>query len=208
MAENWYERHLLPYLIDFACAAPAVRALRAQLVTQASGRVLEIGLGTGLNLRHYDAAQVRELIALEPATAMHRLAQKRIAQTRLHVELIGLSAEQIPLADASVDTVVITYTLCSIVDPLQALREMRRVLVPGGRLLFSEHGRAPEARVRVWQDRLTPYWSHVAGGCHLNRDVPELLRGAGFACLDLRTQYLPGPRPFAYNYAGTAMAVA
>lgn len=203
---DWYERHVLPYLIDLACGVGPVTRQRAKVVPQAAGRVLEIGIGTGLNLPHYDAARVERIIGLDPGTEMHRLARKRLQATGLHVELVGLSAERIPYDDASFDCVLVTFSLCTIPDPVAALREMRRVLKPGARLLFCEHGRAPDASVARWQDRLTPVWSRFAGGCHLNRDIPALIREAGFTLEDLQTMYLPGPRPLTYNYWGSAVA--
>lgn len=206
MTQNWYERYLLPYLLDFACGIRPVWRQRQKVVPLARGRILEIGIGTGLNAAHYQRDQVEQIVGLDPALQMHRLARKRIARAQLPVELIGLSAEKIPLPDASFDTVLITYTLCTIPDPVSALREMRRVLKPGGRLIFCEHGRAPDTSVRRWQDRLTPWWKPLAGGCHLNRDIPQLLREAGFNSKDLEQMYLPGPRPLTYNYWGTATA--
>jgi ubiquinone/menaquinone biosynthesis C-methylase UbiE len=205
VSESWYDRHILPYLIDLACGMKPVRQQREKIVPRAEGRVLEIGIGTGLNMRHYDKAKVAKITGLDPALQMHRLASKRIAKARLDVELLGLSAERIPIDDASFDCIVVTYTLCSIPDPAAALSEMRRVLKVGGRLLFCEHGRAPDESVRRWQDRLTPYWKKIGGGCHLNRDVPALIAEAGFACRDLQTMYLPGPRPLTYNYWGEAV---
>ncbi|HET8731903.1 MAG TPA: class I SAM-dependent methyltransferase [Moraxellaceae bacterium] len=203
---NWYERHILPYLIDMACGIGPVQKQREKVVPLAAGRVLEIGIGTGLNLPHYDPHRVERVIGLDPGTEMHRLARKRLEGTGLAVELVGLSAERIPYEDASFDCVLVTFSLCTIPDPVAALREMRRVLKPGGKLLFCEHGRAPDASVARWQDRLTPVWSKFAGGCHLNRDIPALLDEAGFVCEDLQTMYLPGPRPLTYNYWGSAVA--
>lgn len=203
---GWYDRHVLPYLIDFACGIKPVRRQRRKVVPRAYGRVLEIGIGTGLNLEHYDKARVGKLVGLDPSPEMHRLARKRMARTGLDVELVTLSAEQIPFEPGSFDTVLVTYSLCTIPDPVAALREMRRVLKPGGLLVFCEHGRAPDASVRRWQDRLTPTWSKFAGGCHLNRDIPALLAQGGFRCDDLETMYLPGPRPLTFNYWGTARA--
>ena len=187
---SWYDRHILPHALDFACGLPMVSRQRQLVVPLAQGRVLEVGIGTGL----------------DPALQLHPLARERIAQAGLDVALVGLSAEQIPLPDASFDTVLITYTLCTIPDPLAALREMRRVLAPGGRLLFCEHGRAPDESVRRWQDRLQPLWGKLAGGCHLGRDIPALLQEAGFRLTDLHTRYLPGPRPFTFNFWGEALA--
>ncbi|HVC10853.1 MAG TPA: methyltransferase domain-containing protein [Burkholderiales bacterium] len=206
MSENWYERHILPYAVDLACGCRLVRRQREKVVPLAQGRVLEVGIGTGLNMAHYDKAKVARIVALDPALSMHRLARKRIARAGLDVELVGVSAERIPLRDASFDSVLVTWSLCSIPDPVAALREMRRVLAPGGRLIFCEHGRSPDEGVRRWQDRVTPYWMKIAGGCHLNRDIPGLLREAGFECLDLEAGYLPGPRLLTYNYWGEAVS--
>ena len=203
---QWYDQHLLPYLIDAACGVGPVTRQRAKIVPLARGRVLEIGIGTGLNLRHYDKTRVSTLVGLDPGLQMHKLARRRAERAGLEVELLGLSAEKIPAGDASFDTVVVTFTLCTIPEPLPALREMRRVLKPGGQLIFCEHGAAPDASVRRWQDRLTPLWSRFAGGCQLNRDIPLLLNQAGLKSADLSTMYLPGPRPLTFNYWGTASA--
>ena len=205
MSENWYDRHILPYLIDLACGIGPVGRQREKVVPQARGRVLEIGIGTGRNMPYYDRSRVSQIVGVDPALRMHHLAEKRIRQTGLPVELIGLSAEKLPVADASFDTVVCTYTLCTIPDPLAALAEMKRVLVPGGRLLFSEHGVAPDADVARWQARLQPLWKPLAGGCHLNRDIPLLLKEAGFQT-QLESSYIPGPRVVSYHYWGQAQA--
>jgi len=202
---NWYDRVVLPYLIDMACGMPMVQQQRRQVVPGAHGRVLEVGMGTGRNLAFYDRSRVSRLVGVDPALQMHRLAKKRSRQAGIEVELMGLSAEQLPTEDASFDTVVCTYTLCSIPDAAQALREMRRVLVPGGKLLFCEHGRAPDASVRRWQERLQPIWGALAGGCHLGRDIPGLLDAAGFVS-KTQSAYLPGPRPMTFHYWGEAQA--
>ncbi|MDR3416080.1 MAG: class I SAM-dependent methyltransferase [Nevskia sp.] len=203
---NLYDRFVLPYLIDWACGIKPAQMQRAKIVPRAQGRVLEIGIGTGRNLPFYDHARLQELYGLDPALQMHRLARRRMKEAGLQVHLLDLPAERIPMEDASFDTVLTTYTLCTIPDVLAALREMRRVLRPGGRLLFCEHGAAPDPSVRRWQDRLTPLWKPLAGGCHLNRDIPELLREGGFRIEDLEQMYLPGPRPLTYNYWGSAAA--
>jgi len=143
---------------------------------------------------------------LDPAQQMHTLARKRMRNSGIDAQLLTLSAEDIPVADASFDTLVMTYTLCSIQEPVKAVKEMRRVLKPGGRLLFCEHGLAPEAPVRRWQVRLTPFWKPLAGGCHLDRDIPRILQEGGWHIAELETAYLPGPKPLTFNYWGTAVA--
>jgi len=204
---NLYERYFLPTLIDWACGIKPVQRQRAKIVPRAQGRVLEIGMGTGRNLPFYDKSRLERLYVLDPAAQMHPKARQRMHAAGLEVELLELPAEKIPMADASFDTVVTTFTLCTIPDAVAALREMRRVLKPGGRLLFCEHGLAPDASVRRWQDRLTPLWKPLAGGCHLNRDIPALLREGGFRIDDMEQLYLPGPRPLTYNYWGSATAL-
>ncbi|MFZ3126418.1 MAG: methyltransferase domain-containing protein [Rhodoferax sp.] len=207
MSANWYERHILPSALDYACGLPMIGRQRQLVVPLAQGRVLEVGIGTGLNMPYYDKRRVTRITGLDPALQLHPLARERIAQAGLDVELVGLSAEQIPRPDASFDTVLVTYTLCTIADPVAALREMRRVLAPGGRLLYCEHGRAPDASVRRWQERLQPLWGKLAGGCHLGRDMAALLQETGFALDDAHTRYLPGPRPFTFHYWGVALPV-
>ncbi|MEO8165170.1 MAG: methyltransferase domain-containing protein [Betaproteobacteria bacterium] len=203
---TWYERHVLPRLMDIACGIGPVRRQRQRVVPLAEGNVLEIGIGTGLNLEFYDMTRVGKVVGLDPGLAP-RLTRKRAKQAGLAVELVDRSAERIPYQDGTFDTVLVTYTLCSIADAGSALREMRRVLKAGGRLVFCEHGQAPDAAVRRWQDRLTPIWSKMAGGCHLNRDIPALLNEAGFRSTDMQCMYLTGPRPLTYNFWGTASAV-
>lgn len=206
MTDSWYERHLLPHLLDWACGVSLFGRQRQKLIPLAHGRVLEVGLGTGRNLPFYDRQRVSQVVGVDPALSLHPIARRRVAASGLDVELMGLSAERLPAPDASFDTVVSTWTLCSIPDPVAALREMRRVLKPGGQLLFSEHGLAPEPGVARWQTRLQPYWKPLAGGCHLDRDIPALLAEAGFAC-DVQQRYLWGPRVLSYHYWGGAVAV-
>lgn len=205
MAQSWYDRHLLPRLLDLACGSKPVRKQREKVVPLASGDVLEVGMGTGLNVPFYDKARVRRIVGVDPAQQMHRLALRRIRAAGLPVELVGLSAERLPLADASFDSVVCTYTLCSIPEPLTALREIRRVLKPGGRLLFSEHGVAPDESVQRWQRRLQPIWGPLAGGCQLSLDVPAELKAAGFAS-KVQSRYIPGPKFASFHYWGEAVA--
>ncbi|WP_439887400.1 class I SAM-dependent methyltransferase [Pseudomonas sp. MBLB4123] len=199
-----YDRYLLPRLIDLACGLGEVMQARAQVVPLARGRVLEIGIGSGLNLALYDAARVSAIVGVDPSAAMQKLARGRAARISIPVEMIALELGQIQAADASFDDIVCTFTLCTIPDARAALLEMRRVLKPGGRLLFCEHGLAPDAAVARWQNRLTPYWKPLAGGCHLDRDIPALISAGGFRLGTLEARYLKGPRPMTYVYSGWA----
>ena len=201
---NLYDQHVLPHLIDFACGMGAVMKTRAQIVPQAEGRVLEIGIGSGLNLSFYDPAKVSVIVGVDPSAAMQKLAQQRAAEISIPVEMIALELGQIQAADASFDSIVCTFTLCTIPDAMAALQEMRRVLKPGGKLLFSEHGLAPDLPVVRWQNRLTPLWKPFSGGCHLNRDIPALIRAGGFNIGQLDSSYLKGPRPMTWVSRGWA----
>ena len=201
---NLYDRHVLPHLIDFACGMGAVMKTRAQIVPQAEGRVLEIGIGSGLNLSFYDPAKVSVIVGVDPSAAMQKLARQRAAQISIPVEMTALELGQIQAADASFDSIVCTFTLCTIPDAMAALQEMRRVLKPGGKLLFSEHGLAPDLPVVRWQHRLTPLWKPFSGGCHLNRDIPALIRAGGFSIGQLDSSYLKGPRPMTWVSRGWA----
>jgi ubiquinone/menaquinone biosynthesis C-methylase UbiE len=176
---------------------------RKRVVGAAQGRVLEIGIGSGLNLPLY-GPQVCSILALEPSPALLRMARKRAAKASIAVDFLEASAEIVPLDDHDVDTVVTTWTLCTIPDAPRALAEMRRVLKPAGTLLFVEHGRAPEPGVARWQDRLDPFWSRIAGGCHLNRKVDDLIAGSGFRFESLAHARLPGPRTHTFLYEGSA----
>lgn len=199
-----YDRYLLPRLIDCACGMGEVMKQRSKLVPRAHGRVLEIGIGTGLNLGFYDAGKVSTIVGVDPAAQMQGLARKRAAGIGIPVEMVALELGQIRADAGSFDSIVCTFTLCSIPDVLAALREMRRVLKPGGEFLFCEHGLAPDAGVRAWQRRLTPIWKPLAGGCHLDRDIPALIEAGGFQMRELSREYLPGPRPMTYVYKGMA----
>jgi SAM-dependent methyltransferase len=172
-----YQKFILPRLIDVAMRNKEVTARRAELIPKASGAVLEIGIGSGLNLPFYPSAIV---------------------------ELFCRSAEELLFGDGSFDTVVLTWTLCSIRHPVRALAEIKRVLKPDGRLLFVEHGLSPDPKVQAWQHRLTPMWKRIGGGCHLNRKIDDLIRPAGFRIVELQTTYLPGPRPMSFTYQGIA----
>ncbi|HEY7516694.1 MAG TPA: class I SAM-dependent methyltransferase [Methylomirabilota bacterium] len=198
-----YARFVLPVLIDLAMRNKSVRAERARLLPLARGVVLEVGAGSGLNMPYYGAS-VERLYALDPSTELLRKAVGRGARSSFPIVPLCHPAEHIPLPDASIDSAVMTWTLCSIGDPLTALREIRRVLAPGGQLIFVEHGRAVDPVVIRWQDRLTPIWRRFAGGCHLNRPIDRMLADGGFAAPDLERGYVSGPRIGAYFYRGVA----
>ncbi|MFZ2208887.1 MAG: class I SAM-dependent methyltransferase [Porticoccaceae bacterium] len=200
-----YEKMFLAPFINCACGTKPIMYQRKKVVPLCTGRVLEVGMGSALNLALYDQSKVEFVWGLEPSAAMRAKARANLEKSPIEVKLIGLPGEQIPLDDNSVDTVLLTYTLCTIPDWHGALRQMRRVLKPGGKLVFTEHGRAPDAGVRKWQDRINPLWRKFAGGCNLNRPIPELLQESGFALEQLDKMYLPStPRLFGYNYWGVA----
>ncbi len=203
---GFYDKHILPRFINCACGAKPVMKQREKVVPRASGTVLEVGIGTGLNLPYYDPARVERLIGLDPSESSWKMAGERAAHLDFDVEFIGLPGEQIPLDDDSVDTVMVTFSLCTIPDPVSALHGMSRVLRPGGSLIFCEHGCAPDPSVRKWQDGINPLWGKIAGGCHLNRDIPALLGEGGFNITEMNTAYLPGtPRFAGYNFWGMAV---
>lgn len=202
---NLYERFIVPPLINAACSCRPVAKQRRKIVPQAEGVVLELGFGSGLNLPYYDASKVRKLYALEPAPGMLKRARKAVRGAPFEVDVLPETAETMSLDTASVDTVLVTYSLCTIPDAVSALEGARRALKPGGRLLFCEHGLAPDERVRRWQKRIEPAWRVIGGGCHLTRDIPALVRAAGFKLDTLSTMYLPRtPRWAGYNYWGAA----
>ena len=201
---GFYAKYVLPRFIDLSMRNRETAGLRAECIPQARGDVLEIGIGSGLNLPFY-SSQVRRVYGLEPSFELQRMARARVRAAPVDVEFLSQSAEDpVPLADSSVDTIVMTWTLCSIANAPKALQQMKRVLKADGRLIFVEHGRARDPNVVAWQDRLTPVWKHVGGGCHLNRKIDELIEAAGFQITELRTRYLRGPRPMTYTYQGFA----
>lgn len=202
---GFYERHVAPRVVGLACGMRPIQAQRRKVVPHAEGRVLEVGIGSGINLPFYDPARVERVIGLDPSEESWRLAGDRARGLGFDVEFVGLPGEEIPLDAGSIDTVLLTYTLCTIAEARRALEGMRRVLRPGGTLLFCEHGRAPDAAVRRWQERINPLWGRVFAGCRLDRPVPSLLEEGGFRIGRLESGYLPGtPRFAGFNYWGAA----
>jgi ubiquinone/menaquinone biosynthesis C-methylase UbiE len=198
-----YENWVLPRLLDLAMRNQILDTYRHSAITPARGLVLEIGVGSGVNLPLYGPAVAR-VIGLDPSPRLLRLASRRAADAIVPVSLLRASAEHLPLADAVFDTIVMTWTLCSIPNPIAALAEMRRVLKPGGRVLFVEHGLSPEFRIARWQHRLTPCWKRISGGCHLDRKTDELIRTAGFQIDAVETGYMKGLKPWTFMYQGSA----
>ncbi len=206
VAVGWYEEHILPRLTNAVLGGRQFAALRERVATDLEGEVLEVGFGSGLNLPYYPSTVAR-VLAVDPATLGRKLAAERVAASPIPVQYIGLDGQDLSLADDSVDHVLTTWTLCSIPDVQRALSEIRRVLRPGGALHFVEHGLAPDPKVARWQDRLTPLQRRVAGGCHLNRPIEDLVRGSGLYVERLRNFYLKGSKALGYMYEGVATNV-
>jgi len=199
-----YSRYVLPRLTHLSMRQAQLRAYRERVVGGACGRVLEIGFGSGLNLPYYKET-IEEIIGVDSSPGMLALAERAVATSRRKVTLLARSADDLPLDDRSIDTVVVTWSLCSIIDVGWALMEARRVLRPGGQMRFVEHGLSADPEVAIWQDRLTSLWRRCAGGCHLNRRMDDLIRNAGFQLAQLSAGYARGPRAMAYMYEGEAV---
>jgi ubiquinone/menaquinone biosynthesis C-methylase UbiE len=198
-----YQKFVLPRLIDTAMRNKEVAVRRAELIPKASGAVLEIGIGSGLNLPFFPGTITR-LTGVDTSAELLRMARPKLRGVSFPVELFCQSAEELLFGDGSFDTVVLTWTLCSIPRPVRALAEIKRVLKPDGRLLFIEHGLSPDPKVQAWQHRLTPIWKRIGGGCHLNRKIDDLVRPGGFNIVELQTTYLAGPRAMTFTYQGVA----
>lgn len=197
-----YEKYLLPRLLNMAMKSPEFTVLRRQLIPQASGKVLELGIGSGLNLPYYDRGT--RVVGVDPSLELQAYAREVAATHKMDVEFVAESAENLPIPDNHFDCAVITWTLCTIPDPDAALREVRRVLKPGGKLIFAEHGQSPEHHVRKWQDRINPVWKVIGGGCHLNRQPDINIVQSGFRLAEVEEGYLSGPKWATYNYRGIA----
>ncbi|MBF0289552.1 MAG: class I SAM-dependent methyltransferase [SAR324 cluster bacterium] len=200
-----YEGKIFPYLVNRVCSSEQVMSLKAKVIPLATGKVLEIGMGTGANLSLYNKNRVEFIWGLEPSAGMRKQACSNVEKSAVEVKWLDLPGEKIPLENESVDTIVLTFTLCSIPDWKLALQQMHRVLKPEGKLLFCEHGRAPEVNVQKWQDRLNPFWKKIGGGCHLNRPIESCLKETGFQFDDLQKMYMASaPRIVGYMYYGQA----
>ena len=200
----FYSKYILPRLIDLAMKNPATTECRSRIVPRATGRVLDVGIGSGLNLPFYGPC-VTKLWGIDPSSELLEMTRPMLKSVPFPVELLTHSAEEIPLPESSIDTIVLTWTLCSIPDPARALREMRRVLRVGGQLIFAEHGLSPDHGIQAWQHRLNPIWRRIAGGCNMDRKIDDLLLAGGFKTAELSTSYLPGPRILTYTFQGLAV---
>ncbi len=201
---SYYEKRILPKLINFACGLGPMMKQRKKIVPLAKGKVLEIGIGSGLNLSFYQKDQVKSLVGIDPSKETWALNEALTNQLGFDFQYIQTGAENMPIDNKSIDTVVITYTLCTIPDTIAALREIKRVLKQNGQILFVEHGKAPDASVLKWQNRINPFWKKIGGGCNLNRDIPNTFTKNGFKMNNLQTMYLPGWKPASFNYWGIA----
>ena len=200
-----YSRYVVPRVVTCACGTKPVLLQRQKVVPKARGRILEVGMGAGQNIPHYDPRAVDSVIGIDPCEVSWQMAQPRVRQAPFDVQFVAGSAEHIPLDDHSVDSVLLTFALCTIPNPVQALAELRRVLRADGKLIFCEHSRAPDLRVTRWQDRINPLWKRLAGGCHINRDIVGFIRAAGFHIEELEQMYLPGvPKVAGFNVWGSA----
>lgn len=200
-----YRKFILPKVVHHACGQKPAMKQRGKIIPLAEGMVLEVGIGSGLNIPWYDTSRVKHLWGIDPSPEMWSIAEKNALEHHLDAEFIEAGAESIPLDKNVADTVVITYTLCTIPDVQGALGEVRRVLKTGGKLIFCEHGEAPDKSVRRLQKYMNPAWKLFGGGCHLDRPIPHMLESAGFRSRDMQCMYIPGWKPACFNYWGTAV---
>ena len=201
-----YDKYVLPKFLNCTCGSKPINYQRKKVVPLAKGIVLDVGIGSGLNIPFYDMTKIDKVIGLDPSVELNNLAKDVAKEHNINIDFILCGAEDIPLPDNHVDTVLVTYTMCTIPEVMEANKEMLRVLKPDGRLIFCEHGQAPDPKVAKWQKRIDPLWGKIAGGCHLNRDIPHLITSAGFEIENMEQMYLPStPSIAGYNYCGTAV---
>jgi ubiquinone/menaquinone biosynthesis C-methylase UbiE len=202
---SFYDKYILPKVLNCTCASKPINYQRDKIVPLAKGAVLDVGIGSGLNIPFYNKTKIKQLYGLDPSKELLDIAKSVAKEKNLEIEFLECGAESIPLADKSIDTVLITYTMCTIQDVATSNSEIMRILKDDGKLLFCEHGLAPDKNIAKWQKRINPLWSKIAGGCNLNRDIPNLISSSGFKILNMEEMYLPGTPKFAgYNYWGVA----
>ena len=203
---NWWERHMVPRLISTCCAQPQIMKARSRIVPQASGDVLELGCGGGINMEFFDPAKITRFCGIDPSPGLLERSHAAAKAKGMDADIRGGIGEAIPFADGEFDTVLVTFTLCSVQEQMQVLKEMRRVLRPGGKALFLEHGGAPDASVQKWQRRIEPVWKHIGGGCHLTRPISRAYEAAGFKIASVEKGYMPKtPRPMGWVEWGEAL---
>lgn len=203
---NLYEKYILPRFLNCACASKPITFQRNKVVPLAEGKILEVGIGSGLNLPFYDKSKVDELWGIDPSEELTLMAQKVVLEEGIEVNFISSGAEDIPMQDEYFDTVLVTYTMCTIPDVLKANKEIKRVLKKEGKLIFCEHGISPDEKIQKWQNRINPFWGKIAGGCNINRSIPQLIRDSGFDIIEMEEMYLPKtPKIAGYNYWGYAL---
>ena len=205
MIKTAYENYVLPKMLDCCCSTKPISYQRKKIVPEASGTVLEIGIGSGLNIPYYQKSKINKVIGLEPSEQLCKMAKKTADDNNFSIDFLVNGAEEIELPSNSIDTILLTYTLCSIPEPYIALKEIMRVMKSDGRILFCEHGIAPDEVVQKWQNRINPLWGKLFGGCNINRDIPNILKNGGFKINSLDKMYLPStPKIVGYNYWGEA----
>ena len=202
---GFYDKYVLPKVLNCTCGSKPIQYQRRKVVPLAKGVVLDVGIGSGLNIPFYDMSKIDKVLGLDPSEELNNIAKDVAEENKVNIDFMLCGAEDIPLPDNHVDTLLITYTMCTIPEVAEANREMLRVLKPGGKLIFCEHGLAPDSNIAKWQGRINPIWGKIAGGCNLNRNIPELITSAGFEIENLEQMYLPStPRFAGYNYWGSA----
>ena len=205
MIKTVYENYVLPKMLDCCCSTKPISYQRKKIVPEASGTILEIGIGSGLNIPYYQKSRVNKVIGLDPSEQLCKMAKKTADDNNFSIDFLVNGAEEIELPSNSIDTILLTYTLCSIPEPYIALKEIMRVMKSDGRILFCEHGIAPDEVVQKWQNRINPLWGKLFGGCNINRDIPNILKNGGFKINSLDKMYLPStPKIVGYNYWGEA----
>ena len=202
---GFYDKYVLPKVLNCTCGSKPIQYQRKKVVPLAEGVVLDVGIGSGLNIPFYDMGKIDKVLGLDPSEELNNIAKGVAEENEVDVDFMLCGAEDIPLPDNHVDTLLITYTMCTIPKVSAANKEMLRVLKPGGKFIFCEHGLAPDANIAKWQSRINPIWGKIAGGCYLNRNIPELITSAGFVIENMEQMYLPSTPKFAgYNYWGSA----
>ena len=202
-----YEKYVLPKFLNCACGSKPVSYQRKKVVPLAEGKVLEIGIGSGLNLPFYDKAKIDEIWGLDPSEQLSEMAKQVADEESMEVKFISSGAEDIPLPDNYFDCVLVTYTMCTIPEVQRANQEIRRVLKEDGKMIFCEHGEAPDQNIRKWQNRINPFWGKLAGGCNINRKIPSLIQESGLDIIEMEEMYLPNtPKIAGYNYWGYAVS--